>query len=129
MFLLLSGQTDITDRLSFCSSHLCFPRTEKLPSVVCFLLSCPKTTALNKRECVHLFSVVCVYTGGNKTENTLGLFYYTYYLCLWISIPIRIFKGLFPPLQQHFSVSKNFGSDFIQCSDLFTGNVSKLVHV
>ncbi len=82
MFLLLSGQTDITDRLSFCSSHLCFPSTEKLPSVVCFLLSCPKTTALNKRECVHLFSVVCVYTGGNKTEYTLGLFYYTYYLCL-----------------------------------------------
>ncbi len=36
MFLLLSGQTDITDRLSFCSSHLCFPSTEKLPSVVCF---------------------------------------------------------------------------------------------
>ncbi len=38
MFLLLSGQTDITDRLSFCSSHLCFPWTEKLPSVVCLFL-------------------------------------------------------------------------------------------
>ncbi len=68
MFLLLSGQTDITDRLSFCSSHLCFPWTEKLPSVVCLFLCSGLFTSFvpkdnrTEQECVFICSLLCVFT-------------------------------------------------------------------
>ncbi len=87
MFLLLSGQTDITDRLSFCSSHLCFPSTEKLPSVVSLFLCSglfpsfvPKDNR-TEQECVFICSLLCVFI--EIKQNTHLVYSITLIICVF----------------------------------------------
>ncbi len=134
MFLLLSGQTDITDRLSFCSSHLCFPWTEKLPSVVCLFLCSglfpsfvPKDNRTEQESVCS--SVLCCVCLRRREINRIHTWFILLHL-LFVSLDFNsnpYLQRFISSLQQHFSVSKKFGSDFIQCSDVFTG--SRLVHV
>ncbi len=82
MFLLLSGQTDITDRLSFCSSHLCFPWKEKLPSVVCFTSFVPKDNR-TEQESVFICSLLCVFTQVVIKQNTHLVYSITLIICVF----------------------------------------------